>query len=151
MSDSPRRRMAALPEVPGGRTSPDLLARAEHARELRHAMTSASLPADLFVDPAWDMMLELMIADGGPVPLVVKDLILLSGESPASAMRRIARLEEADLVQRRPDPADHRRVRVFLTDKGHAAMAAMLERLFDLGPAREETATPLTFRPHRRG
>ncbi|RDE04983.1 MarR family transcriptional regulator [Sphingomonas aracearum] len=128
-------------------TPPELVARARKAQELRGTMTTVSLPAELFVDPAWDMMIELMIAEGEFRPLCVKDLIVLSGESAASAMRRIVRLEEAGLLVRTPDRADHRRVHVTLTLKGHGAMAAMLERLFDSGSGPGGPAAPLSFRP----
>lgn len=112
--------------------SPVLLARARQARRLRATM-SAFLPQDLLVDPAWDMMIDLFIAAATGERLHVKDLILMSGESAASAMRRINRLQEAALLARDPDPTDHRRVHVGLTARGQSAMAAMLEHLFDAG------------------
>lgn len=112
--------------------SPALLARARQARRLRATM-SAFLPQDLLVDPAWDMMIDLFIAAATGERLHVKDLILMSGESAASAMRRINRLQEAALLARDPDPTDHRRVHVGLTARGQSAMAAMLEHLFDAG------------------
>lgn len=136
-------------DIRGGATdvSPALLARARQARQLRATM-SVFLPRDLLVDPAWDMMIDLFIAAGTGERLRVKDLILLSGESAASAMRRIDRLQAADLLARRPDPADHRRVHVALTAKGHAAMAAMLEHLFEApGGGGEAAVTPRSFRP----
>jgi hypothetical protein len=110
--------------------SPALLARARQARRLRATM-SAFLPRDLLVDPAWDMMIDLFIAVATGERLHVKDLILMSGESAASAMRRIDRLQEAALLVRHPDPTDHRRVHIGITSKGQAAMAAMLDHLFD--------------------
>lgn len=122
----PRAVAAAIPAL--------LLGRAIQARRLRATM-SAFLPPDLLVDPAWDMMLELFIAVGSGERLHVKDLILLSGESAASAIRRIDRLQAAGLLVRKPAPEDHRRVQVDLTDRGRAAMAAMLGHLFDLPSA----------------
>ncbi|WP_380783937.1 MarR family transcriptional regulator [Sphingomonas sp. R86520] len=112
--------------------SPALLARARQARRLRATM-SAFLPRDLLVDPAWDMMIDLFIAVATGERLHVKDLILMSGESVASAMRRIDRLQHATLLTRHPDPIDHRRVHIGITAKGQAAMAAMLDHLFDGG------------------
>jgi DNA-binding MarR family transcriptional regulator len=38
---------------------------------------------------------------------------------PITLGRMIDRLQEAQLVERRPDPADRRAWRLFLTDKGH--------------------------------
>jgi len=126
--------------------SPVLLARARQARQLRARM-SHFLPRDLLVDPAWDMMIDLFVAAGTGERLYVKDLTLMSGESTTSAMRRIDRLQEAELLSRHPDPTDHRRVRVRLTGKGYTAMAAMLEHLFDTPDGTEAPADPRTFRP----
>lgn len=128
--------------------SPALLARARQARQLRSTM-SAFLPRDLLVDPAWDMMIDLFIAVATGERLYVKDLILMSGESVASAMRRIDRLQEAALLARQPDPIDHRRVHVGLTARGQSAMAAMLEHLFDQGSPDGETRAiaPRSFFP----
>lgn len=151
MNDEPDRAARHGTVVPLGRparTSPELLARARRAQQLRTGLRALSLPPNLFVDPAWDMMVELVIADGEQLPLFVKDLILLSGESAASAMRRIARLEEEGLVRRCHDQRDHRRVLVTLSDRGHAAMAAMLARLFDTGETGGATpAEPVSFQP----
>ena len=126
--------------------APALLARARQARRLRATM-SAFLPQDLLVDPAWDMMIDLFIAAGTGERLCVKDLTLMSGESPASAMRRIDRLQQAKLLHRHVDPADHRRVHVTLTDVGHTAMSAMLDHLFDRPSEPDAPAAPKSFRP----
>lgn len=130
--------------------SPELLARARQARRLRATM-SAFLPRDLLVDPAWDMMIDLFIAVATGERLHVKDLILMSGESAASAMRRIDRLQEAALLVRHPDPTDHRRVHIGITAKGQAAMAAMLDHLFDAGTenGRLRPVEPKSFLPAR--
>ena len=127
--------------------SPALLARARHARQLRATM-SAFLPRDLLVDPAWDMMLDLFVAAGTGERLCVKDLRLMSGESAAGAMRRIDRLQESGLIARHPDPNDHRRVHVGLTEQGQMAMAAMLEHLFETPDGTHgAVAGPKSFRP----
>ena len=142
---------AAASHGGGGRrtgTSATLLARARQARQLRARM-SDFLPRDLLVDPAWDMMIDLFVAAGTGERLCVKDLTLMSGESTTSAMRRIDRLQEAALLARHPDPNDHRRVHVRLTEKGHVAMAAMLEHLFDApeSPLPSTPVEPRSFRP----
>lgn len=130
-----------------GSISPALLARARQARQLRSTM-SAFLPRDLLVDPAWDMMIDLFIAVATDERLYVKDLILMSGESAASAMRRIDRLQQAALLARHQDQTDHRRVHVRLTARGQSAMAAMLEHLFDAGVPSDKNATaPRSFYP----
>lgn len=122
-----------------------LLGRARQARRLRATM-GAFLPRDLLVDPAWDMMLDLFIAAGTGEHLYVKDVILMSGESAGSAMRRIDRLQEAGMLVRHPAPDDHRRVRIDLTLDGRCAMAAMLEHLFD-HHGNGEAVRPKSFAP----
>jgi DNA-binding MarR family transcriptional regulator len=127
--------------------TPALLARARQARQLRVTM-SAFLPRELLVDPAWDMMIDLFIAAGTGERLCVKDLILLSGESPASAIRRIDRLQQAALLERQVDTSDHRRVQVGLTANGHVAIATMLAHLFDDGiEEKKAAAAPTSFDP----
>jgi DNA-binding MarR family transcriptional regulator len=109
---------------------PVLLARARHARQLRTRMAGL-LPPDLFVDPAWDMMLELVIeSEEGRQPCV-KELIAASGESATTALRRLDRLQANGLITRTLDRRDHRRVLIALTEKGKAGMAGMLEHLFE--------------------
>lgn len=52
----------------------------------------------------------------------------LTAMDPATIKGVIARLEERGLVERLPDPADQRRVRVRLSEKGRAAIPALLEK-----------------------
>ncbi|MBS0477550.1 MAG: MarR family transcriptional regulator [Proteobacteria bacterium] len=44
---------------------------------------------------------------------------------PISVCRMVDRLQEAELVERRPDPADRRSWRLFLTDKAGALLAQL--------------------------
>lgn len=93
------------------------------------AKCAAYFPKGVFRDSAWDMMLELFIAGEERRVVCVKQLMAVSGESSTGAMRRIDRLEEVRLIRRRPDPEDHRRVIVNLTDSGREAMTALLTNL----------------------
>jgi DNA-binding MarR family transcriptional regulator len=86
-------------------------------------------PRDVFRDFAWDILLELFVAEQRGRAICIKDLILVSGETSTSALRRIVRLEDAGFLQRRHDTADHRRVSVALTAKGDVAMTALLRSL----------------------
>lgn len=105
----------------------------EGARQLLQARLKMAriVPKGLMRDSAWDMMLELYISGEEGGISYVKQLILTSGESPAAAMRRIERLEEAGFIERFIDPLDRRRVIVRLSERGHAAMFAMLEHVFE--------------------
>ncbi|MBB4616506.1 MarR family transcriptional regulator [Sphingomonas abaci] len=124
-----------------------LLDMARQTQTMR-ATVAAFFPRDIFRDSAWDMMLETFVAGEEGRNLCVKQVILVSGETSTSALRRIDRLEAAGLMARRVDPADHRRVSVTLTVKGHDAMAAMLRSLFVTGDRPVRTgAAPQGFHP----
>ena len=81
------------------------------------AKAAKLFPRDVFRDSAWDMVLELFIAGQQHRVVCVKELIFVSGETSTSALRRIDRLEAAELLHRSHDPDDHRRMAVTLTDK----------------------------------
>lgn len=108
----------------------------EGARQLLRARLKMAriAPRGLLRDSAWDMMLELFINGEEGGILYVKQLMLASGESSTAAMRRIDRLEEAGFLERFPDPLDRRRVIVRLKERGHSAMLAMLEHVFEPHP-----------------
>lgn len=59
-------------------------------------------------------------------PLTAGRLATLQRLRPQTLTRTLARLEERDLVRRRPDPADRRQSRIELTPDGHAALRANL-------------------------
>ncbi|WP_322964065.1 MarR family transcriptional regulator [Sphingomonas fuzhouensis] len=108
---------------------PSLLELARQTQAMR-ANVAQFFPRDVFRDSAWDMMLELFIAEEQHRQLCVKELILVSGETATSALRRIDRLESTGLLRRQTDPADHRRLAVTLTQRGTDAMTAMLRHLY---------------------
>ena len=123
---------------------------ARHTLKVRTTINSL-YPDDLFRDSAWDMMLELFVARMEGKQLCVKDLVVISGESPTSALRRIDRLQTEGLIQRRLDRRDHRRLRVDLTEAGHTAMVLMLEHLYNLDEHGQPQAKPAkSFTPHQK-
>ena len=105
----------------------------EGARKLLRARINLMrvTPRNLLGDSAYDMMLVMFINDEEGGILYVKQLIVASGDSPASAMRRIDRLEDVGLVLRIQDSLDHRRVIVRLSEFGRDAMLALLKDVVD--------------------
>lgn len=101
---------------------------AEKARQLLKArkVISKVMPKNLFKDSAWDIMLELYLGaiEGGVI--YVKQMIIASGERPATGIRIIARLEDAGFIERNSDDLDQRRVIVNLTQRGRQAMELLL-------------------------
>ena len=106
------------------------------AQDVRRAIRARRLRAQafgegLFEDPAWDMLLDLFAAELEAAPVSVSSLCIAAGVAPTTALRWITRLTDADLFERRPDPADRRRAFIALTARGSAAMrgyVAALER-----------------------
>lgn len=76
----------------------------------------------MFEDPAWDMMLDLYAAHLERAQVSVSSLCIAASVAPTTALRWIARLTEAGLFERRPDPFDRRRAFMSLSESGLAAM-----------------------------
>ncbi|MBZ8131765.1 response regulator [Afifella sp. IM 167] len=105
-------------------SQPDYLKALVAARVDREAI----FKADLFSDPAWEMLLDLAVAEASGRWVSVTSLCLASGVSTTTALRRIDDLQEAGLVERFPDEADRRRIIVRLTEAGRTRMKAFVER-----------------------
>ena len=89
-----------------------------------------------FLDgPAWDMLLDLAAvrAEGGHVS--VSAVCISSGASQSTALRKLAALEDANLVRRYLHGTDRRRVCLALTDDGAKLVTDILveENAFFLG------------------
>jgi DNA-binding MarR family transcriptional regulator len=89
------------------------------ARRLREQF----LPADLFADPAWDMMLDLMAARLCGQRVSVSSLCIAAAVPPTTALRWIRQLTERGVFARIDDPADGRRVFIELTDEAADALS----------------------------
>lgn len=86
-------------------------------------MRDQYLPADLFADPAWDMMLDLLAAKLAGQHVSVSSLCIAAAVPPTTALRWIRQLTDRAVFARIDDPADGRRVFIELTD--HAAQAVL--------------------------
>jgi hypothetical protein len=105
-----------------------LEARAEQLRSIIRARLARQryFPAELFGDPAWDMLLDLTLARLEGKKVSVSSLCIAAGVPTTTALRRIAELESSGLVTRERDTRDGRRVYVNLTAP---ALAQMLDYL----------------------
>lgn len=90
------------------------------ARRLR----SRYLDADLFGEPAWDMLLDLYAATLEFKKVSVSSLCIASAVPSTTALRWIGTLTEAGLLEREKDIHDGRRNFVKLTNSAVAAMTA---------------------------
>lgn len=80
--------------------------------------------AGLFADPAWDMLLELLLAEIEQGRLSIGSLCIASQVPATTALRWIGKLHHEGLITKRCDPLDARRVFVALTPLGSGAMRA---------------------------
>lgn len=83
---------------------------------------SRYLPRDLFGEPAWDMLLDLMRARHIEEAVSVTSLCIASAVPPSTALRHMAALERHGLLKRAGDITDGRRVIVTITDDGARRM-----------------------------
>jgi len=109
----------ARPALPDPRLVRNLL----KARQLRMRY----LGADLFADPAWDMLLDLTASRAEHRRVSVTSLCIASGVPTTTALRWMKLLEQAGLIQRVEDDTDRRRAFVMLSDQGAVAMARFFE------------------------
>lgn len=106
---------ASRPPLP----EPRLVRRIIHQRQLR----TRFFPGDMFADPAWDMLLDLTAATAEGTRVSVTSLCIASGVPPTTALRWIAQMTEAGLVQRLEDHTDKRRAFIGLSDASISSMA----------------------------
>lgn len=103
------------------------------ARHLRERQARARfLPGVGFGEPAWEMLLELYIAQVRGRPVSVSGLCYSSGVPPTTALRRVHDLETKRMISKVNDRNDGRRIFVRLTRVGIDAIErwarAQLER-----------------------
>ncbi|MGH6924028.1 MAG: winged helix DNA-binding protein, partial [Propylenella sp.] len=92
------------------------------------------LHADLFADPAWDMLLDLLAARLADERVAVSSLCIAAAVPPTTALRWIKTLCEHGLFVRSADPQDGRRVFIELTDEAAASLEAYLKAAQRLSP-----------------
>lgn len=85
-------------------------------------MRDPLFPPDLFADPAWDIMLDLLAAHLEGRRVSVSSLCIAAAVPPTTALRWIRQLTDDGLLERRADPEDGRRVFITLSSTGLQAM-----------------------------
>jgi hypothetical protein len=88
------------------------------ARRLR----ARYFPEDLFADPAWDMLLDLLQAEIGQLRVPVSSLCIAAAVPATTALRWLKAMVAQGLFLRRADPHDGRRVFVELAPKASEAL-----------------------------
>jgi hypothetical protein len=88
------------------------------ARRLR----TRYFPEELFVDPAWDMLLDLLQAEISHLPVPVSSLCIAAAVPATTALRWLKTLVQQRVFIRRPDQRDGRRVFVELAPEASNAL-----------------------------
>ncbi len=78
--------------------------------------------AELFADPAWDMLLDLTAAHAEHGRVSVTSLCIASGVPATTALRWIRQMTDSGLFERVEDSADRRRAFITLSDRSVDAM-----------------------------
>jgi hypothetical protein len=81
-------------------------------------------PEDLFADPAWDMLLDLLQAEIAQLRVPVSSLCIAAAVPATTALRWLKSMTDQGIFVRRSDPHDGRRVFVELSRDASAAMRA---------------------------
>jgi len=97
-----------------------------HVRNARH-LREQFFEADLFADPAWDMLLDLYEAELSEQRTTVSNLCIASRVPATTALRWLRTLERRRLVDRTPDANDGRRKFLTLSDTALTSLNALFE------------------------
>jgi hypothetical protein len=89
--------------------------------------------SEMFADPAWDMLLDLMAARVEGHKVAVSSLCIAAAVPPTTALRWIRTLCDQGLFVRVADPEDGRRVFIELSDETAARMEAYLKSVQRIG------------------
>ncbi len=126
---------ARADQLSEGEPAADTGMAAPDARELAKQLLAQRLarfdhfPAELFHEPAWDMLLALFVAQEERRTMNVKTLVGSAHAPVTTSQRWIDHLYKLKLVDRVIDPVDRRRMEISLSDSGDTAVRAYLRRL----------------------
>lgn len=98
-------------------------------RRKRENVAEELFGKDLFVDPNWDMLLDLYIHTVRGIPVRITSACLASYSPATTALRHIGKLERRGIVKKMPHEKDGRVLQLKLTDKGLAMMDDIAELL----------------------
>ncbi len=84
---------------------------------------------DLFADPAWDILLDLMAARLERVQVAVSSLCIAASVPPTTALRWIKTMTDSGLFDRIADPDDGRRIFIRLSDPAADKLARYFSAL----------------------
>ena len=128
---APSRDYAAMPRsfVPEERVLDRQRAKQIRRMLRQRRMREQYFPADLFADPAWDMLLDLYAARLERQPVSVSSLCIAAAVPATTALRWIKTMTDAGLFLREADPHDGRRIFIALAEAARDALSRYFEAL----------------------
>jgi hypothetical protein len=87
----------------------------------------------LFSNPAWDVLLNLYVAEADGRLLSVLDCCIVPGVPQGVVLRWLGYLKQEEMVSEVPDPIDPRRSVIRLSESTRLAISAYLGSLISLG------------------
>ena len=122
---------APVPEAkPAPRPGAELAAWLLMARRLREEV----LGAELFSDPAWDILLDIYAAEARGERIQISSLAPMNGVPSSTARRWAHKLEALGLLERDRDERDQRLSYIRLSHCGHDRIMLFIKRLTAKGP-----------------
>ena len=101
-------------EAPANASVPDVSAETVRSVIRARRLRSRFFPEELFADPAWDMLLDLLQAEIAQLRVPVSSLCIAAAVPATTALRWLKTMTQQGLFLRRADPHDGRRVFVEL-------------------------------------
>lgn len=131
-----RNAIASLPPPPVGTYNgqpPGAASRLAAARSWQRVqrLRSNHLNGVLFVDPAWDILLELYIARHENRLVTVSNAALATTVPASTALRWLGSLVEDGWLERQNDRTDHRRINVSMPEATFERMNHLLDEVMD--------------------
>jgi DNA-binding MarR family transcriptional regulator len=127
LSETPVSEDTMRPVQPGEgpQVSAEVVRSIIRARRLRDQF----IPGNLFADPAWDILLDLLQAEIIQHRVPVSSLCIASAVPATTALRWIRTMTERQMLLRREDPHDARRVFIELAPVTSAAVRRYFEKV----------------------
>ncbi|MXO64858.1 winged helix DNA-binding protein [Altericroceibacterium endophyticum] len=131
---------SSILEVPGRRSVAHPLPRVGIIQWLifQRSERNRFFSADIFRDPAWDILLDLTLAEIKQQQISISSACLAAQVPPTTALRHIEELEKLGLIERENDPTDKRRRHIKLTNEALRAMANYFQLILQETPSRED-------------
>jgi DNA-binding MarR family transcriptional regulator len=113
---------ARIQEAPPSKDVPDVSVDTVRAVIRARRLRSRFFDEELFADPAWDMLLDLLQAELAQLRVPVSSLCIAAAVPATTALRWLKTMTTQGLFVRRADPHDGRRVFVELDPKASLAL-----------------------------